>query len=140
MGLYLTANTKLGHNDGPLEVGGALATDFILNHPSKEDDMLFIEFWERDGCYVRLAPHIFHISSFMGLDETDLKTVCIKSLKHEGKQNIWLRFQLHRIRIESSEHIFTYGSSQKHDDSRMMTSRKGARQEGREIRGIEAAS
>ena len=112
MGLYSTAHTKLGHNDRPLEVGGALATDFILNHPLKEDDMVSIEFWERDGCYVRLAPHIFHISSFMRFDETDLKTVCVKSLKHEGKQNIWLRFQLHRIRNEGSEHIYLWQFSE----------------------------
>ena len=117
-GLYLTANTRFGHNDGPLEVGGAKATDFILNHPSKENGMLSIEFWERDGCYVRLAPRTFHISSFMGFDEADLKTVCVSSLKYEGKNNIWLRFQLHRIRNECSERITTYGSSQKQDSSK----------------------
>lgn len=116
-GLYLTANTRFGYDSGPLEVGGPDATEFILNHPSKDDESLSIDYWETDTCYVRLAPRPFQMKSFMAFDEESLKTVCVGSLRHEGKDNIWLRFQLRRVRSESSTRNSSYSCSEYTDQT-----------------------
>ncbi len=115
-GLYLMTNTRFGHDSGPLEVGGASATNFIFHHPSKDDDSLSIELWETDGFYVRLAPRKFQIKSYMAFDEENYKTVCVRDLAHDGKNNVWLRFQLRRVRYESSTCITAYGFS--HDSAK----------------------
>ncbi len=105
--LHLSAHTRFGYDSGPLEVGSVDATDFILNHSSKDENSLSVEYWETDGCYIRLVPHAFKVKSFVGFDEENLKTICIRSVRNEGKRNIWLKFQLHRINFESTTNATT---------------------------------
>ena len=109
LSLYLTTHTTFGRDEGPLEIGGIKATDFILSHPSKEEEDVSIEFWETDGCFVRRNPEKFHCTSFMAFDEANMSTLCVSSLKYEGRDHTWLRFQLHRTRTETEERMPVFG-------------------------------
>jgi len=108
-GMYLTTRTKFGRDEGPLEIGGTEATDFTLKHPSKDDEDVTIEFWKTDGCFVKRNPQRFHCTSYMAFDEAKMSTLCVRSLKNEGRDNKWLRFQLHHIMSETIEQITAFG-------------------------------
>ena len=102
--LYLTATSQ----DKPLGVGGARASNFTLRHPSKKKEDLFIEYWETDSCYIKLAPRRLQKRLIVGLDESTMKTVCVHSYKEEEKRDMCLRFQLHRTRNEVSDRVTIY--------------------------------
>lgn len=89
-------------------MGGARASNFTLRHPSKKKEDLSVQYWETDSCYIKIAPRRLQKRSLMGLDERALITVCVHSFKDEEKQNVWLRFQIHRTRNEISDRVTVY--------------------------------
>ena len=74
---YLMTNSRrTGHDAGPLKVGRhrttAYGAKFILQQFSpgeKKSKRVFVNDWEGDACYLRVAPRLLQMKSYVGLKE-----------------------------------------------------------------------
>ena len=107
--MYVVTKSKLtGKESGPLQVGGARAANFTLRHISKQKNKLSVSDWERESCYVKLAPRVAQHKSYLALNERANACMCVASREAEKANSTCLRFKLERIRNEDSNRMTVY--------------------------------
>ncbi len=131
---YLQTNSrKTGYDEGPLKVGRYRGTSygakFILRQfplNSTKSKKVYLNSWEADLCYLRVAPRRLQRKSYVGLkvdtkQKTDSYGVCKHSKSEDGVGDVYLQFQLHRPEGEevSRTTVFTGSSGGSGDDSYM---------------------
>ena len=107
--MYVVTKSKMtGKDNGPLQVGGGRAANFTLRHASKQKSDLSVSDWERDACYVKLAPRMTQHKSYLALNQKSNMAVCVPKREVEEKTGVWLRFKLERPKSEDSNRMTVY--------------------------------
>lgn len=107
--MYVITKSKLtGKENGPLQVGGGRAANFTLRHASRDKADLSVSDWEKDACFVKLAPRPTQHKSYLALNEKSNATMCVPNREAEKMGSIWLRFKLERTRSEESNRLTVY--------------------------------
>lgn len=107
--MYVTTNSKVtGKDDGPLQVSGGRGTNFTLRHAIKQKDVLSVDAWEKDCCYIKVANRLTQHKSYMGLNEKKKFSVCMPKQNAEKANSVWLQFKLERVRNEDSSRVTVF--------------------------------
>ena len=92
--------STVGRDEGPLQMQGRKAAKLTLRHPAKRTEELSIQLWEKDGCFIKLAPRKMQKKGYLAFKFAGESSKSIFVPSRDADGDLSLRFTLVRVGID----------------------------------------